>query len=207
MTKTLRRVTIGVMVTLDLAGAGQTASASQAEPLTIALWLRDTARVPDDVLAKAQAGVTLIYSQAGVEIVWLASASQAADLHGAREPRITIAILSEDQEKRLHPALARHGVGVALNSPTTRAHMAYVFYHGVERLTGGNGVHLAPVLAVAMAHEIGHLLLPYNLHSLTGLMRRNWVKADLRLAERGELFFTPAHGALIRRGLAGSRQQ
>lgn len=207
MTKTLRRVTVGLIATLGLAGAGRTASAGQTETPTIALWVNNTAQVPDDVLAQAQAEVTQIYRQAGVKTVWGAPASLSADMPAAREPRLTIVILSRDQERRLHPALVRDGVGVALNSPTTRAHMAYVFYHRVERLTGGNGLNLAPVLGIAMAHEIGHLLLPYNVHSLTGLMRRNWTKADLRLAQRSQLFFTAAQGELIRSGIAGSRQQ
>jgi hypothetical protein len=205
MTTTPRRVTIGVIVTLGLASAGPAASAGQDEPLTIALWVRDTAQVPDDVLAQAQAEVTQIYRQAGVEIVWLASVSPLDDTDADREPWFTVAILSRRQAERLHPALMRDGVGVALNGPTTRAHMAYVFYHRVERLTGGNGLHLAPLLGIAMAHEIGHLLLPYKVHSPTGLMRRNWTKADLRLAQRSGLFFTAAQSQLILRGLAGAR--
>ncbi len=208
MTRTPRHVTIGFIVTLGLAGLGRTASADQIEPLTIALWVRDTAQVPDDVFTRAQAEVTQIYRQAGVETVWLAPSSPLAlaNKDVDREPWFTIAILSYDQAKRLNPALIRDAVGVAVSNPNSRGHVAYVFYHRVENLTGGNGLNLGQVLGIAMAHEIGHLLLPDKAHSQTGLMRAKWAKADLQLAQRGQLFFTAKQGELIRSRMAGSRQ-
>lgn len=207
MTRTSRHLTMGFIVTLGLAGVGRTASADRTEPLTIALWVHDTAQVPDAVLTRAQAEVTGIYRQAGVEIMWRASSSSSVDTDADRESRLTIAILSYDQAKRLSPELIRDAVGVALSSATSRSHVAYVFYHRVENLTGGNGFNLAPVLAIAMAHEVGHLLLPYSSHSMTGLMRAKWTKADLQLAQRGLLFFTAEQAKLIRSRMAASRQQ
>ena len=209
MTKTLRRLTVACIVTLGLAGVGRTVSADQREPLTLVVWARDTAQVPDDVLTHAQTEVTRILRQAGVETVWRAPSSASANTDASREPQLTIAIVSYDQAERLHPALTRAGVGVGFamsSSPTTRTTVAYVFYHRVKSLTGASGVHLAPALGAAMAHEIGHLLLD-SAHSETGLMRADWTKADLQLIQRSELFFTAPQGELIRRGLAGSRQQ
>ena len=139
MRKTLRHLTIGCMVTLGLSGVGRTASADQPEPLTLAVWVRDTANVPDDVLTGAQTEVTRIFRQAGVETVWRAPSPSSANTDAPRDPLITIAILSYDQVERLHHALTRDGMGVgfALNSsPTTRANLAYVFYHRVKSLTG-----------------------------------------------------------------------
>ena len=85
--------------------------------------------------------------------------------------------------------------------------MAYVFYSRVERVawTHLNMSHDAArrdlysivVLAHAMAHEIGHLLLPYG-HSPTGLMRADWNAKDLDLALDGRLNFTSAQAELIR---------
>lgn len=62
------------------------------------------------------------------------------------------------------------------------------------------------VLAHVMAHEIGHLLLPYG-HSSTGLMRANWDVADLRRAVYRQLKFTPEQAALIRAKLRGATAQ
>ena len=205
MRKTLRHATVGVMVALGLAGVAPAASADQSEPLTIVLQVRDTAHVPDDVLTGAQAEVTAIFRQAGVQAVWRAFSSSSTNTDGSREPRITVAILSHDQAERLQSGLPRYALGLALNSsPTTRANVAYVFYERVRPLTGANGVTLAPVLAAAMAHEIGHLLLPPKAHSQTGLMRADWAKADLQLIQRIELFFTAEQGELIRRQITGA---
>ena len=208
MRKTLRHVIVGVIMTLGT-GVGRTASADQPEPPTIAVWVRDTAQVPDDVLTGARTAVTRIFRQAGVETVWLSPASASANTDASREPRLTIAIVTYDQAERLHPALTRAGVGVGFamsSSPTTRTQVAYVFYHRVKSLTGANGVRLAPVLGAAMAHEIGHLLLD-SAHSETGLMRVDWTKEDLQRIQWSELFFTAEQGALIRSRTAGSRQR
>jgi hypothetical protein len=47
-----------------------------------------------------------------------------------------------------------------------------------------------------MAHEIGHLLLPYG-HAATGLMRADWDAKDMRLAVHGRLNFTSEQAELI----------
>jgi hypothetical protein len=196
---------MGFIVTLGLAGVGQPASAAdQAGPVTIPLWIRNTAQVPDDVLTGAQTEVTKIYRQAGVETMWLAPTSSFANTEANRGPWLTIAILSRDQAQLLNPAITRDGVGVAPATPARRGHVAYVFYHRVEKLTGGNGLNLAQVLGISMAHEIGHLLLPYRAHAPTGLMRANWSKADLQLAQRSQLFFTAKQGELIRSRMAAA---
>ena len=59
------------LLCMSLTISGPAAFADQAEPLVITLRLRDTARVPEDVLTTAQGDVTRIYCDAGVETVWL----------------------------------------------------------------------------------------------------------------------------------------
>jgi hypothetical protein len=53
-----------------------TTSTTEAQNLTLTLTVRNDARVEDAVLAKAQATVAKIYSQAGVDVVWLLSGAQ-----------------------------------------------------------------------------------------------------------------------------------
>jgi hypothetical protein len=54
------------------------------------------------------------------------------------------------------------------------------------------------MLAYVIAHEIGHLLMPGNVHSLTGVMQAGWDTALVRDAARGSLTFTEAQAARIR---------
>jgi hypothetical protein len=47
-------------------------------------------------------------------------------MHAGWEPWLAIAILSDDQAKRLHPELTRDRLGVAPSSLTIPGHVAYV---------------------------------------------------------------------------------
>jgi len=47
-------------------------------------------------------------------------------------------------------------------------------------------------------------LLPAKAHSQAGLMRANWTKKDLQLAQRSRLFFSAEQGELIRSRTGGS---
>ena len=72
-------------------------------------------------------------------------------------------------------------------------------------LTGANGLRRAQVLAIAIAHEIGHLLLPPDAHSETGLMRADWTETNL--AEGSLLFFTVEQRQLLHSRIAASQRQ
>lgn len=54
-----------------------------------------------------------------------------------------------------------------------------------------------------IAHEIGHLLLPYDSHAGRGLMQGGWDRTQARRAEMGLVTFTPDEAALIWQRLEG----
>jgi hypothetical protein len=58
------------------------------------------------------------------------------------------------------------------------------------------------ILAQALAHEMGHVLLPYPSHSLTGIMRADWDGDDIRRAFIEPPGFTAAQTALIHQKLS-----
>jgi hypothetical protein len=59
------------------------------------------------------------------------------------------------------------------------------------------------VLAYAIAHEIGHLLLPEPAHSPFGIMRADWDGDDLRHIASGSLQFTAGQADAIRAKVSG----
>jgi hypothetical protein len=193
------------LLCIALSAFGRAAFGDQSEPLVITMRVRDTAGVPDDVLTKAQGDVTRIYREAGVETVWLTPDLLAAESNAARRAALTVAILSMEQTERIDSATTSYRLGFTARSGAGDGRVAYVMYDRVEMLTGGNGLDSARVLAIAIAHEIGHLLLPFNTHSQTGVMRADWTKADLHLAQRSLTFFTPEQGTLLRRHIAAWR--
>jgi hypothetical protein len=180
-------------------------SVDAAEPLAILLRVRDTAHVPHDVLTNAKADVTRIYREIGVDALWPTTESLLTESNATRQSALTVAIVSMEQAERMNSGIAEGRVGFAARTADGDGQLVYVIYDRVERLTGGNGVRRASMLAIAIAHEIGHLLLPSKAHSLRGLMRAEWTRADLQLAQRQLASFTPRQGELLRNRISVSR--
>ena len=57
------------------------------------------------------------------------------------------------------------------------------------------------ILGHVIAHETGHLMLPYDAHSPTGIMRAQMDSKSMREAFCGNLYFTLAQSELIRTAL------
>ena len=88
--------------------------------------------------------------------------------------------------------------GMALTVDGTPATDAFIFYQRVLDLARTGYIYEQEILAAAMAHEIGHLLLGSNSHSSTGIMRAKWNRDELELARLRRLLFTPDQSKLIR---------
>jgi hypothetical protein len=194
MAKTPRATTVGLVLTIGLIGAGRAAGADQTS-LSIPVWVRNRAEVPNSVLSRAQAEVKRIFRKAGVATVWVAAPH---DKGSSEESPLIIDILSRDEADRHNLRHSAETLGATPTSGFERGRVAYVFYHRIGDPSRDSGVNRQYVLGIAMAHELGHLLLPYGSHSTTGLMRADWTKADLLLAVHGRLLFTAEQGELIR---------
>jgi len=92
-------------------------------------------------------------------------------------------------------------MGYAPASGTDGGRFAYVLNHRVDEVSAGYRSAKTIVLGAALAHEMGHLLLPSKPHSSSGLMREKWGQSDFRDASRGELLFTPEQARVMREGL------
>jgi len=76
-----------------------------------------------------------------------------------------------------------------------------VFYRRVQAEADRYQVSIGSVLACAIAHELGHLLMPDTAHAASGLMRAGWSRDDFNRADQGQLRFLPGDVARIRAGL------
>ena len=61
------------------------------------------------------------------------------------------------------------------------------------------------ILGQVIAHEVGHLLLPHNAYSRSGVMRGIWDPQQTRLAVNGLLRLAPGQVELIRSYVASAR--
>jgi hypothetical protein len=163
-------------LTLAADAAGQTAG----KPPAIAVVAYNQAAVDSETLARAKSDVTRIYREVGVAVTWRNSA--AVDPAGAFAIQLLL---------RRRPVNESGSViGTAIGEVHETSGSAFVFYERVLKSAHERQQDVARVLAYAMAHEIGHLLLPAPAHSPTGIMRSAWDGDDLRHIASGSLQFT-----------------
>jgi hypothetical protein len=138
-----------------------------------------------DTLTRARAKVSLIYRETGVEVLWTDAARPEA-------PRQFIRLII--RQTPLRPRV----MGTALSNPHLGGGTAVVYHDRVLDVAQARVLDEACVLAYAMAHEMGHLLLPYPSHAITGIMRADWDGGDFQQIGTGSLRFTPTHARAIR---------
>ena len=156
----------------------------------LVLQITNFSGAPPAVVHAAQDEVTRLYAEIGVPLEW-----------SERQPSIRIVLLPYEtgdlsrSENQVMGAAVRTGAGSLV---------AYAFYHRVRSLAGRYDVSTEQVLACAIAHELGHLLLPLRGHADAGLMRACWSRAEFNRAARGQLKFSDDEIACIRAGLETS---
>jgi len=205
-----------LIVVAGVTGLARPAAAEPPPTLTIVLQVPDHESVRPDIVTRAKPLVTRIYRDAGVNVIWREARSGAGEADRLQAPRaldpgFALVILPREITDQL--AVATDALGGAAGTRECRGRMAYVFYNRVERIartylnlsrrSAMDDIDTVIVLAHAMAHEVGHLLLPYG-HSATGLMRAGWDGQDLRRAARRQLKFTPEQVELVRARLTES---
>jgi hypothetical protein len=171
------------------AGVAPSAAATPADPVVV-VQIEDAVGVDARSLAWAQELATDIYTQAGVSLRWTAD--------GVEEPdrRLTIVVTTSTALPR---SLGSDAMGVAPSpGDGTRGTLAYVFLDKVAAFAATHGLAVAHVLACAVAHEVGHLLLPPNAHRPDGVMRDAWHPALFPPKAPGVAGFPPDQARLLR---------
>ena len=191
-----------LVLVVGLTGLARAAAADPTPTLRIVLYCYEDGSIPPNVVSRAKAEMTRIYRHAGIKVLWTDTAPTTISPDTrpsptSSGPELTLIILSREMTDQL--TVATTALGGAADTREHRGRITYVFYDRVEQIArtylntsprrGTYDIDNVTVLAHAMAHEIGHLLLPYG-HSPTGLMRAGWDEQDLRLAVRGRLIFT-----------------
>ena len=192
MSRRCRRCFINAGLAIQL-GLGTPVAASDGMP-SVFLYLANEAGVSSDIVGGARREVIRIYAQIGVRVIW--------EEHANGNPKAPLVIII--------PATTGQWVGpmvlgIAVRGANYSGRLAYVFYDRVEPLARKHQISDASLLGVAIAHEIGHLLLPYGSHSSSGLMQGDWDDRQFLLARARLLRFTPQQAELIRAHLMDSQ--
>jgi hypothetical protein len=157
--------------------------------------------VPANLLSNARQHAAAIYAAAGITIVW--HDQDSASTCTARHPELSVGIVREPERGR---KLQDGAMGLAIVSPTSTGGLAYIFYTHVQRTARTHYAEPGAVLGHAVAHELGHLLLPYGSHSATGLMRARWQTADFKALSTGSLRFSEKESVTMREQIDSAGQ-
>ena len=158
--------------------------------------------VPAADLAVARQDVKAILQQVGVNIVWAdcwVGDRQPADAPArCQEPVGGDIVLRLQQtgeaDRSKFVSMGFSLVGIAGASPF----LATVYVDRVESVARGAGIDARRLLGLAIAHEIGHVLLNNSTHAPSGLMRANWSRNELRGKDSAAWHFLHAEAAHVR---------
>ena len=171
------------------------AQAEQPPAPMLTILIHNQAGVPAAEIDAARRTIDRIFTRAGVDVTW--------ETASTRQQPFTAAVLLRKRDPHWQPK-ARPVMGMALASNEQRG-VAMVYYDAVVAVALKYNRSANELLAIALAHEIGHVLLPHPAHSSDGLMRAEWEGDDIRHAVQGQLHFTPVEADQIRRKLGVAR--
>jgi len=155
--------------------------------------------LPPSDLSRAEREAEKIFLYAGIQLTWT-TGLLAADLNdNATSERGSAASL----QLRLWPR------AVAGKRPSSSETLGFCLSLGngdavllvdaIQKRAVFGSTSFADLLGLAMAHELGHLLLRSAAHSVSGIMRARWTEKALQDADRGYLRFTPGEAQSMRR--------
>jgi hypothetical protein len=192
--------TLTVWWTLEQSGRALAASTTQPQ---VAMTLRVVmeVEVEHQTVERARNEVRAILGRAGVELNWLTCGDRHAhrpshdpcdDPPGPADFWLRIG--------RNKPAVIHvDTLGYAELDTVQKTGAAGVVYTAVEEIAQRRRADVYEVLAAAIVHEVGHLLLGgAGAHSCEGVMVAHWGASEFKLVRIGELRFTPTQAKQMR---------
>lgn len=173
--------------------------------VTISVY--NDAEVQADVLARAENVASQVFRHAGIEVHWLNCRIPALSEEASQACRE--AIFPEHLHLRIvrkSLGLKAEAMGISFQTDDGSGCYADLFFEPMEQLHQSDGTDLASLLGQVAAHEIGHLLLGANSHSMAGIMHAHWTAAELASAKVGGLVFLEKESRRMKAKLAAALQ-
>lgn len=189
--------------------ASSAASAEDTSTPSLRLLVYNYAAVRSEWVRGARESVTRIYRDAGIDILWIDPLSDegrtSVELEARRSATFTVRVMIRPKRNwGQRKSNAESVMGDALPADACAGTVS-LFYEQLLEVTGKYHQPIADVLALALAHEIGHVLLPPPSHSTAGVMQPTWDGDDIRRAVLGHPRFNPEQVDAIRKRVAGCR--
>jgi hypothetical protein len=170
----------------------------------ITISVHDYAGVPSELLSAAEEQAGEIYRSAGLETVWLNCSPKLEKIEPescrfSDSTHLTLKISPRAFHTKVRDRV--DVLGSAYPDDRGAGYFAYVYYDRVQELAERQRLGHR-LLANVMAHEIGHLMLGSNSHSLSGIMCAHWNYDQLRNIGEGATSFIPSQSKIMRNRLS-----
>jgi hypothetical protein len=205
--RTAETCTVLMFLVVASPGFTQTApSAVVARPwVTISVY--DYAHISAELLTAAERDAQKIFRRAGVETVWVTCLPipekiESQNCYVVNASHLMLKILPHAIGAQVRER--SDVLGTAIVDEKGVGYYGYAFYDRVQRVAEEHRLGHA-LLGDVLAHEIGHLLLGSNSHTVSGIMCAHWNGEELRRISEGTMFFAPNQSRLMR-DRVGSRQ-
>lgn len=193
MAKTAHSILAVLSFTVTLFTAGHALAAGD-ESMALVLHVDNYARVPPVSLVRAEALVSEIYQAAGVALSWVHDdPNPIMPADGGRHLRVLLLKPNMTDSKANKDQVPDNVLGQAAFGSTR----AYIFTQRVRDQALKNSRSFDWLLGQVVAHEVGHLLLPPNSHSKSGIMREHLDGSLRRTLDT----FTASQGEALRLAL------
>ena len=173
------------MATTAALAAAMMALTTTANIPAVVVHVTDYAQVSGRTLETAEQLAGRAYAKIGVPLRWADGSGAAAAADGS--VHLDVVILDAGMTTR------RHAPPDALGQGRRESRRAAIYYGQITDYALRTRGDVDLVLALALAHEIGHMLLPEYSHSRFGLMRPTWTGRIVEVPD-----FLPAQAAAIR---------
>jgi hypothetical protein len=128
--------------------------------------------VSDSTIAAAKAETELVYSSAGVRIVWRVCDDFPAPSAQLHNPWLIIRLLNTKPPRKVGAA-SLDVMGKAFVGDSTGGTMADAYDQAIQSFSEEHAIDRGVLLGLVIAHEIGHLLLGPG-HTPDGVMQAAW---------------------------------
>lgn len=194
MANTTRDLVVAVAAAGILLGADHEVQAAARPVVSVAF--QNGANINPSVINRAMAAVTRTFAATGITL----TRRHADEDAGTADHRITVVLMAKATAdfKTPNPLV----MGAAAEAEFQCGTIAYVFYDRIVSFAKAEEQDVTLVMALVIAHELGHLLLPPASHAADGVMKATWQRSDVDLVDQGRMRFSIEQAAAMRARLA-----